>query len=917
MKRLRKIPALFLAALLSVTALPNTVMAQLPVLYQDHSQQTVTNGVTLENISRFTTGGWLNINVLRVDMSNPYVKIDTLSNDSITDDLVSISALAEREGAVAAVNSSFFNPFTAGKGYADGPTIRAGDLLSTSAWYNRSKNEMASLSIDYANQLLFHYWKNDLTLITGNDTAFAVTQYNQPSRQDYQDLTVLDRKWGPVAIGASENCPDLVETVVSGNKILEIREGQPAAEIPEEGFVVVSRGEQAAKLLEQAAPGEQLQFQVTSTPDWNDLKMSTTGTSLLIQDGEIPATFSYSTASFNQRNPRTIAGSTEDGSELILVTVDGRQDNSIGLTQQESAELMLELGAYQAIMFDGGASTTMAARQPGAFSPNVVNLPSEGILRNVASGIGIFSAAPAGQLDRLIIETEDTNIFADTSRTFSLKGIDRYANPVELDPREVQWDVSGIDGSFQDNILYPASPGTGKVTATLDGLEAELEIRVLSAPVQLTLNPAKFDLPLYQNKAIRVKGLDPQGYAAVIEGRDVQWNVDGDIGSCEAGIFTPVTTGTGYIRAGVGDTHAYSAVAVTLDSMELLHPFESSGRSDEPRFQTDPQTGQGYFELSTEQFYAGESSGQLVYDFLYGNSEDQISVLFADQGLPLDPATTGLSLWLYNISPNSNRIKGEVIDSANVKHTVEFTSDLNWTGWKESTASLSGIDSPAYLTRLYIENTDPANPWGKIYFDELSALIQKRPTIDPSTIPADTLPKDEANRQADFTSGPDNFLFSLLTGGNAPGVYTAPITQAGAGDAQTLILAAGSGYQSSTYQNSTFLHLDVSQGGLRRSDPQQWTRLFTALDDIQSANLFLLMSLSPADFINAKEAQLLKDTLANYREATGKNIWVLFPGPADQSELDRGVRYISIAQSLQATVLGEEIFYEFKPDAEN
>ncbi|SHN88138.1 hypothetical protein SAMN02745215_05169, partial [Desulfitobacterium chlororespirans DSM 11544] len=149
MKRLRKLPALFLAALLSVTALPNTAMAQLPVLYQDHSQQTVTDGVTVENISRFTTGGWLNINVLRVDMTNPYVKIDTLSNDSITDDLVSISALAEKEGAVAAVNSSFFNPLTAGKGYADGPTVRAGDLLSTSAWYNRSKNEMASLSVDY------------------------------------------------------------------------------------------------------------------------------------------------------------------------------------------------------------------------------------------------------------------------------------------------------------------------------------------------------------------------------------------------------------------------------------------------------------------------------------------------------------------------------------------------------------------------------------------------------------------------------------------------------------------------------------------------------------------------------------------------------------------------------------------------
>jgi exopolysaccharide biosynthesis protein len=71
------------------------------------------------------------------------------------------------------------------------------------------------------------------------------------------------------------------------------------------------------------------------------------------------------------RHPRTAIGFSRDSSTLFLLTVDGRSENSGGMTLVELAGLMRELGAWDALNFDGGGSTTMVV--DGA----VVNQPSD------------------------------------------------------------------------------------------------------------------------------------------------------------------------------------------------------------------------------------------------------------------------------------------------------------------------------------------------------------------------------------------------------------------------------------------------------------------------------------------------------------------------------------------------------------
>lgn len=94
------------------------------------------------------------------------------------------------------------------------------------------------------------------------------------------------------------------------------------------------------------------------------------------------------------RHPRTAAGVTADGRTLILLTVDGRQPgHSVGATLPELADLMLELGAHDAVALDGGGSTSFYLKRPDGTV--VTNKPSGGQWRPVANHLGVWIAPPS------------------------------------------------------------------------------------------------------------------------------------------------------------------------------------------------------------------------------------------------------------------------------------------------------------------------------------------------------------------------------------------------------------------------------------------------------------------------------------------------------------------------------------------
>lgn len=71
------------------------------------------------------------------------------------------------------------------------------------------------------------------------------------------------------------------------------------------------------------------------------------------------------------RHPRTCVGLKPNG-RVVLLTVDGRNDNSAGMSLFELTKLMKWLGCTSAINFDGGGSTTLWVNNKG-----VINYPTD------------------------------------------------------------------------------------------------------------------------------------------------------------------------------------------------------------------------------------------------------------------------------------------------------------------------------------------------------------------------------------------------------------------------------------------------------------------------------------------------------------------------------------------------------------
>lgn len=136
--------------------------------------------------------------------------------------------------------------------------------------------------------------------------------------------------------------------------------------------------------------GDRLDVTVALDPAWDDLGVTQIigGGPRLVRDGRLEITGEeelFRDDILVGRAPRTAIGITDD-QKLLLVTVNGRQPNiSVGMTLEELGNLLIELGAIQAMNLDGGGSTTMVIRD------FVLNLPSDGKERPVGNAIVVVA----------------------------------------------------------------------------------------------------------------------------------------------------------------------------------------------------------------------------------------------------------------------------------------------------------------------------------------------------------------------------------------------------------------------------------------------------------------------------------------------------------------------------------------------
>lgn len=457
------------------------------------------------------------VNVLEVDLRHPAVRIDAevgtgkVYRTDPTFGRETVSVTVQRLGALAGVNADYF-PWT---GDPLNLHIQGGELVS------EPTSERSVFGITSDGVVLFGapVWRGQV--IAEGTEPIPLHGINRVAQQN--ECVLVTPRWGevyPVPNGAAVwRLGDLVGTPTLGGdlraKLLEIMPSPSSQPVSEGTGLLVATGSMAEKVRAFSAgstitisfaiePGQEIvalaplreqpaaqlaaraYWKRQSGADfWKRAVMAVGGGPWLIRNGEIlidAPQQGFQKGFSDNRHPRTAIGVTADG-KLLLVTVDGRQPMSGGMTLYELAELMKMLGATDAINLDGGGSTTLAIR--GGL---VVNSPSEGKQRPVANAVVVYAPRPAvAEAVEAQLEPQSVTLRSGESVQFAVRSPEKGQ---ALNPDSILFGTTGGIGFVDQRGLFTAfKTGKGTVSALLpDERVLQAEVTVLPGdPARIVL----------------------------------------------------------------------------------------------------------------------------------------------------------------------------------------------------------------------------------------------------------------------------------------------------------------------------------------------------------------------------------------------------------------------------------------------
>ena len=278
------------------------------------------------------------------------------------------------------------------------------------------------------------------TVDTNVDTVQIYANYKDNQNQSYGLQTLSDQV---AAMEANYAEPFKVVAGINAS-YYDIATGKPTGAFVMEGIDVTteSEGNQYAffAVLKDGTvmigdKGEYSKYK-------GQIKEAIGGYVHIVKDGAVVAGLDKVT-----KYPRQTIGLTADG-KVILMTADGSQaPQTIGLTYQEQAEVMLSLGCVDALHLDGGNSATFGCIPEGTDQFILTNTPSGAVERAVSNTLMIVSTKAAdGAFDHATISGDYDYFVPYSQYTFTAAGVDASGGPANEIPDTVAWALS--DPSF-------------------------------------------------------------------------------------------------------------------------------------------------------------------------------------------------------------------------------------------------------------------------------------------------------------------------------------------------------------------------------------------------------------------------------------------------------------------------------------
>ncbi|GAA2456742.1 phosphodiester glycosidase family protein [Streptomyces pulveraceus] len=706
----------------------------------------VAPGVRLSSYDRLESDKWLRVDSLSVDLAGSGVHADYLSSGKVSErHTVSELAAAHDAGrgrrTVAAINADFFDINQTGApegiGIKDGATVQ-----SPAPGVDRA----VGIGPDGAGRILNLYFEGTLTLPAGQRPLDAYNAANVPAG----GVGAYTSAWGNADRALTvDNATPVAEAAVRDGKVVSVSRTPGSGAVPDGTTVLVGR-EAGATALDALKPGDPVSLTYRARTDRGAVpRTAVGGRELLVVDGVAQ---NHDGEGNNTAAPRTAVGFSKDGRTMQILTVDGRQADSGGVTLTELALMMRRAGSYSALNLDGGGSSTLVARTPGSDALRVENSPSDGSERTVPNGLALTAPDGSGRLKGYWVQPRTPagsapgvdpvkgghpdRVFPGLTRRLTATGYDETYGPAQGTPRwhTAHGSVGTVDG---DGLFTARRSGTTEVRAEHGPARGSTSLTVLDKLARIEPTTQRVGLAgAGATGTFGIVGLDAHGTSAPVEPRDIALDYDRtlfDVRDDGRGSFTVASrtgSGAGRITATVGGTSTVLAVSVGLTE-QAVSSFDDAGSW------TFSQARAAGSLAATPDGHSGTGL-RLSYDFTRSTAT-RAAYAAPPRPVPVPGQPQSFKLW----------IKGDGRGAWPTLHLKDAAGSdqllrgpyVTWNGWRQVTFDVPpGAAMPLSVSRFYLAETGAAQQYtGEIVIDDLTAQVPPTVELPEQAVPADPL----------------------------------------------------------------------------------------------------------------------------------------------------------------------------------
>lgn len=688
-------------------------------------------GVELRTVTELSRDGWLRYAVISVDTASAGVSAGPFNAEQWIDEPASVMDTVRRNGLLAAVNGDFFD-------YSTGMPLSMVVVDGTMVRSPRKDQDFATLCIPAGGEGYIGRFTWSSRLVRQDGSSLVISALNEFSVGSSDAVLYSNMR------SSRRYPPNAAVALFSGNEVVAVAQADAFGSVAAPGYSdtvfdleLVATGAKSA-FVTGLLKGETVRFEFDLFPPY-PMDSAFSGKPVLLETGiKAKGLKSFTSISGNQRAPRTMAGVTWAG-KLLLVAVEGRSEDSIGMTLDEAADLMIRLGARDALNLDGGGSTQLAA--DGGKGP-IRLIGSDGADRKVSYSIGVRYEGPSavGSLPSLAAHPPYGNGFeippleelTSPGKAYGgiiedlptiITGTSLYLPEDTPDPQGLS--VSGpvsvqSDGSF-------AVEGTGpvEISFAVGGRKATYRMLAASKPVSvsvkamvLTADGLSFTA-VPHDAAGRPVNMPAAGLRAVAEG---------DLGSAETttGLFpADAIEGIGNLK-GIsfyfgGELVSYEEARITGldraygDGMALV-----SGMDDASAWVAASAPEGALVCMSG--FSSGDRDAiEFSYDF--GGTGIRAVYIKPKDRLVIPEGSTELRIMVNADLASGHWLRANVRDERNERQFLDF-GRLAGQGWNEYRAALPAGGGSFSLEQVYlVEFRDDIRSEGTVILDSLTAVI--------------------------------------------------------------------------------------------------------------------------------------------------------------------------------------------------